>query len=117
MKLRPETKHMYLRASQQINVLTLQAISTTIKLSDDSGPDVTVAYKVQDNETHPNHCPNVIAPNECANVKVKEGDSGRKHPVDFEVNVTANANNCNSDAKKNQRYVSCFQNQIIIILV
>lgn len=117
MKLRPETKHMYLQASQQINVLTLQAISTTIKLSDDSGPDVTVAYKVQDNETHPNHCRNVIAPNECANVKVKEGDSGRKHPVDFEVNVTANANNCNSDAKKNQRYVSCFQNQIIIILV
>ena len=78
-----------------------------MKLSDNSGPDITVSYRVQDDPSNSNRCPIVKAENECAGVKIKEGNSERMHPVDFEVYVTAFDTSCQDNAKKNQRY-ACF---------
>lgn len=79
-----------------------------MKLSDNSGPDITVKYRVQRDKSNPNHCPEVKTDNECAGVKIKEGDSERKNPVDFEVYVKAFDTSCQDSAKKNQRYDCLF---------
>lgn len=79
-----------------------------MKLSDNSGPDITVRYRVQGDRSKPNYCPKVKADNECAEVTIKEGDGERKNPVDFEVYVTAFDTSCQDSAKKNQRYDCLF---------
>lgn len=78
------------------------AISTTVKLNDNSSPDITVSYRVQGDKNKPNACPNVKAPNECADVTIKEGKDAT--PVDFEVYVTANDKNCENPEKRNQSF-------------
>ena len=77
-------------------------------MSDNSGPDITVSYRVQDDLSKPNFCPIVKAENECAGVTIKEGDTERKNPVDFEVYVKAFDTSCQDSAKKNQRYACLF---------